>query len=863
MRTSLAWSLRLLDGLRLSGPEGEAVVGARKAFALLAYLALQPGRSASRDALAGLLWEHADNVQARVSLRQALAVLRKVEGEHPPFVTADGDAVRLTEAIDTDVRRFEDLAGGGPAERVQAAALYRTDLLAGFSLRDAPAFNEWLAIEQARLRHVAVATLASLADEALAPGGDPAAGVAAALRLLALDGFNEAGHRSLMRLYARQGRAATALQHYQRFAETLRRELQVSPEPRTRDLYETLKAGRASRTTPAEAAPVEAVEAVSEVAPETAPQPVAVVAPPAAVRSRRRMALAIIGAFAIAGLATTTATVLLSRPRPPQIARLAPVVDGPGLEFRPALSPDGSQVVFAATENGNIDLYLASTRGDGQRLRLTEDPASDSYPVWSPDGQQIAFVREPRDGASRCEIWVRPMPTGVERRVARCAATLSTRLAWTGDGKALVFNDSAAADAPLSLHKLELATGLVTQLTHPPDGVIGDSDPALSHDGRKLVFLRLKAWRIMQLATLDLASGREHVLSVPPATIRSAAWSHDDRGLIFSMERQDESGLWWVDAKGRRPPQRLSAGLRDYRILSYAHASDRMAFEAMSERIHFERLGRNARPTDKPEPLPDHGAVGGFASESARGDIVFVSARGGSEQLWLAEPGRAPQPLTQGEGWLYQNPALSPDGARIAYEGVYQGRSDIYVRPARGGPPVRLTEAADQDVDAASWSPDGRFVYYAARRDNVWRIWRRDAAGGAALAVSGPGGVRAVVSPDGKALYYVLFDKMGIRRRALGPDGAAVGPETMVVKDLTPFETFNWFVASDAVFYVRRGAVRNGGMIRRHDLATGEEHDVTGARDLLWIASFALGRDGSLLLVRRDVQLDISIIDFD
>ena len=70
----LAWDglvllAALLDGLRLSGPEGEAVVGARKAFALLAYLALQPGRSASRDALAGLLWEHADNAQARVSLR--------------------------------------------------------------------------------------------------------------------------------------------------------------------------------------------------------------------------------------------------------------------------------------------------------------------------------------------------------------------------------------------------------------------------------------------------------------------------------------------------------------------------------------------------------------------------------------------------------------------------------------------------------------------------------------------------------------------------------------------------------------------------------------------------------------------------
>src|SRR5688572_29513763 len=56
---------------------GEIRIASRKGRALLAYLALRPGESHSRDRLANLLWEDADEELARTSLRQALAALRK------------------------------------------------------------------------------------------------------------------------------------------------------------------------------------------------------------------------------------------------------------------------------------------------------------------------------------------------------------------------------------------------------------------------------------------------------------------------------------------------------------------------------------------------------------------------------------------------------------------------------------------------------------------------------------------------------------------------------------------------------------------------------------------------------------------
>jgi TolB protein len=57
----------------------------------------------------------------------------------------------------------------------------------------------------------------------------------------------------------------------------------------------------------------------------------------------------------------------------------------------PALSPDGSQLVFMSRREENWDIYVINADGSGLQ-RLTRDPANDGLPVWSPDGNAIAFV---------------------------------------------------------------------------------------------------------------------------------------------------------------------------------------------------------------------------------------------------------------------------------------------------------------------------------------------------------------------------------------------------------------------------------------------------------------------------------------
>ncbi len=218
----------------------------RKTRALLAFLALPPGRSHSREKLASLLWGGMREPQARQGLRQSLFTLRKAVGVEPPALLIDGETVALNPtAVDVDVAEFERLvAEGTPAALDRAAALYRGELLEGLALQEAP-FEEWLRAERERLRELALEALAKLLHHQRTTGATGAA-LQTALRLLALDPLQEPVHRAVMRLYVQMGRRASALRQYQICIGVLLRELSVEPETTTKQLYQEILRQRPS-----------------------------------------------------------------------------------------------------------------------------------------------------------------------------------------------------------------------------------------------------------------------------------------------------------------------------------------------------------------------------------------------------------------------------------------------------------------------------------------------------------------------------------------------------------------------------------------------------------------------------------------
>jgi predicted ATPase/DNA-binding SARP family transcriptional activator len=280
-------SLYLLGPPRVEKDGEPVTIQRRKSVALLAYLAVTRG-SHTRDALATLFWPEYDHSRARASLRSALTSLKRALGEgwlhidreniclntHPSGSTAKhprspersggergermGGAT-LTSSENNlwlDVTEFQDRLAechthSHPTDQVcsscldplaQAVALYRDDFMAGFTLPDCPAFDEWQFFQSQGLREALASVLERLAHGHGAQGEYDEA-IRSARRWVALDPLHEPAQRQLMLLYAWSNQRAAALRQYAECARVLQEELGLPPDEETTQLFQAIKKG--------------------------------------------------------------------------------------------------------------------------------------------------------------------------------------------------------------------------------------------------------------------------------------------------------------------------------------------------------------------------------------------------------------------------------------------------------------------------------------------------------------------------------------------------------------------------------------------------------------------------------------------
>jgi len=128
------------------------------------------------------------------------------------------------------------------------------------------------------------------------------------------------------------------------------------------------------------------------------------------------------------------------------------------------------------------------------------------------------------------------------------------------------------------------------------------------------------------------------------------------------------------------------------------------------------------------------------------GDIWTVPKAGGTAQR-LSSP--------RGEESF---PRFSPDGRQIAFSGNYDGNQDIYVMPAFGGDPVRVTHHpfGDRMLD---WYPDGESILYASSmesgRQRYRQFYKTSVEGGMPQKLPVPYGEFGALAPDGRTLAYM------------------------------------------------------------------------------------------------------------
>jgi dipeptidyl aminopeptidase/acylaminoacyl peptidase len=372
----------------------------------------------------------------------------------------------------------------------------------------------------------------------------------------------------------------------------------------------------------------------------------------------------------------------------------------PGVEQFPSLSPDGNHVVFAWTDpkTGNQDIYVQMI-GQDARVRLTTDARSDYNPVWSPDGRWIAFCRSeppaPIGRRNRELLLIAPLG-GPERKLANVQGQdffpAAGFLAWSADSNSLIVTDSTGEGKPNALFVVSLETGVKRQLTNPQPPALADTSPAVSPDGRSLVFLRRTTWGAGELHLLPLgtdltAAGEPKRLT--PVELRAdfPAWMPDGKEIVFSARRS----LWRLAITGQNTPTRIPY----------------VGEDGLMPVISRPQPGKPADGGEAVQITPNQGAGG--AVESPDGSSIYYHMSSVVSPLWRL-PISGGEPVKALDGVVWFNWWLFGNG--VYYIDQFGGENRLQYLNFGSGKSTTVARNLGEVSAGLTATPDGRTILF-------------------------------------------------------------------------------------------------------------------------------------------------------
>jgi len=505
----------------------------------------------------------------------------------------------------------------------------------------------------------------------------------------------------------------------------------------------------------------------------------------------------------------------------------APLTADPGFEQGPVFSPDGNQVAFFASLDGQPtpDLYVKLI-GGGPPLRLTSDSSANVMPAWSLDGLRIAYIAITPDSRSLMLI---PALGGTPRRLTGIEVSVAggdrgqfvnwgPAVAWLSNRRLVTYGSESPDE--LALFSVDVETGERHRLTSPSPKF--DLHPAISPDARSLAFVRTANAGSTELYVLPLSAdgepdGEPRLVPVDGAAVAGPAWTADGRDLICSVgaEYMTDARLWRVPVTRDGAAAPLPFGEEGV-MPAIARAGKRLAYEVRPKRdSDIYRVDLQKGDSATLEPLITSTRGDNLPAWSPDGSLIaFGSKRSGADEVWICDrDGSHPRQLTS-MGTVAGAARWFPDGKRIVFDGRRGGQSDVFVIDAAGGVPQQITTSPADDR-VPSVSGDGQWISFASNRTGRYEIWRIPAAGGEAVQVTREGGDMPVESPAGDFIYY---EHLADDERLYVWSVPVAGGEAKRV--VGPVHAFDHAVVEDGLYFV--GPLDDGFAIQFRDAGTGQ-----------------------------------------
>ena len=393
------------------------------------------------------------------------------------------------------------------------------------------------------------------------------------------------------------------------------------------------------------------------------------------------------------------------------------------INTEPAVSPNGQRIAWRSTRSGSNQIWVMNLDGSSPQQLTTCGYNSD--PSWSPDGTRIVYHGT---CAGNSDIWVMNADGTAPSRLNTDPSSDGAP-DWSPDGEWIAFLSDRLGHNDVWIMK--------------PDG----SQPrAVTNDATLDVYLswspdaRHIAHRCgVSICVSDAFSGTTSTLATGGFGNDTPKWSRDGATIAFQRSHFNSAGvsIWTIPADGSGPEVQVTpAGPGDGHPewLGPAAPPPPAAY-LLARCLAGCDLITVSREGTYPTRFYSDGGLNTEPAISPNGQRVAWRG-GGNQILVINRDGSGFQVLTT--CGYNSDPSWSPDGLRIAYHSNCSGgNSDVWVMNSDGTNPVRVTTDPASDGTPV-WSPDGQWIGFSTNRTGPNDIW--------------------IVRPDGTDFHAVTND---------------------------------------------------------------------------------------------------------
>jgi Tol biopolymer transport system component len=534
----------------------------------------------------------------------------------------------------------------------------------------------------------------------------------------------------------------------------------------------------------------------------------------------------------------------------------------PGAEMAPAFSPDGKHIVFAwnGPEAKGFNLYSKDLTSQEIR-QVTNYSSLALFSAWSPDGRQLAFLR---CNDSVGTAFLMPAEGGPETKLFETPCDRDYQwqsISWSSTGELIAYSDRFRGEDSYRIAVFSLKDLQRRVLTTPP---LGSQDvfPAFSPDSQAVAFYRC-VHADCRIHTVAVHGGEPTAIHSQVEVVDGElGWAHDGKSIIAAIRRENAHQLWRFPVP-RGEAELLYSSPADH-ILHIAVSPDGkgVAFSAVhfDENILRAELPQRGVEMSAPSRLVASSRGEEFPQYSPDGKrIVFQSIRSGTWDVWVCNSeGLNPLQLTQTEKGNSIYPRWSPDGNEIVYDTRRGGHSSVFVVRAEGGMPEHV-DTDDMDAEVPSFSPDGRWIYFAGKREKSWQIWKVPRRGGPAVQVTQDGGYIPVVSPDNQWVYYTK----GSGTPGIWRVPVQGGTEGLIIPELEARFYADWALVPSGIYFLNVHS-KPSPAVEFFDFASGHRASIIAVDSIhSWSDGLAVSPDRHWLLFPRaeKLQSDLMLMD--